>query len=91
MANKPALARRNERFVFDRLRAAWLRITEDRVVTRYEIVEFGDEVAGACAFAAALASEHAVSQALPRATDPRYVGDLVAAHQRRMAVLPDAA
>lgn len=88
--NVPSLPKRNRRYVYNQLLAKWLRITEDGTITKFEMMEFGDDVNGVCLFADAIDTTHVVSQALPRATDAEYVGDLVAMQQATLAVLPDA-
>lgn len=91
MANRPNLPVRNRRYVYDRVWAAWMRIKEDGIVTSYELVEMDELLAGNCRFADAVATNHAVAQAMPRATDPEYIGDLVAMNRAAMSQLPDAA
>jgi hypothetical protein len=88
--NQKSLPARNETYTYDRLRATWLRIIEDRVVTSFEIVEMEEAIDGQCRFSRAISSSHAVTQAMPRATDPEYIETLVSTHQARMSVLPDS-
>lgn len=85
-----SLPARNERYVYDRLLAEWLRITQDGIVTTVEIVAFNEVVQGTGLFAKAITSSHAVQQATSRATDEEYYGGLVAVHKARMSVLPDS-
>lgn len=90
MANVTSLPVRAERHYDDHVWATWQRITEDGDIERVEIVEMAEALGNQRHYVKAIVSEHAVTQAMPRATDPVYVGRLVAAHQQRMAVLPDA-
>jgi len=91
MPNVASLPVRSERFYESKVLATWSRITEDRRVEQYEIVEMEEALGGQHRYIKASVSEHAVCQAMPRATDPEYVEGLVAVHQARMALLPDAA
>ena len=89
MPNVASLPVRSDRFYENQVLATWSRIKEGGI-EQYEIVEMEEALGGQRHFIKAGVSDHAVRQAMPRATDPEYISALVAAHQERMRVLPDA-
>jgi hypothetical protein len=91
MPNVTSLPKRTELHFVGEVLETWARVTEDGEVASFELVEMSDVLGEHLLFDRAVVSEHAVTQAMPRATDPAYVGKLVAVHQARMSVLPDVA